>query len=130
MRRRRRAPDPELARVREAFGALAERLDAAQRGLLAAVPTYWDAGIPLAQGLAELEQGLAAVDALMTAWRAPRTERMWLACDRALAQARAEAERLRLDPASLSFEALQGRVHDVVAPLEAFADAERELRGL
>lgn len=131
MRLGRRAPrDPETARVREAFGVLAERLDAAQRGLLAVVPTYRDPGLPLAQGLAELERGLSDVGELMPTWRTERTGELWEVCRRALDEASGEAERLRLETAELSFEALQGRVHDVIAPLEAFADAEREIRAL
>lgn len=129
MRWRRRArPDPEREAAQRAFESLAEPLDAAQRALLAVIPTSRDPGIPLAQGLAAFEAGAREALARMPAWRRDAVEREWLACREALERALAEAERLRLEPAELDFEALNARVGDVLAPLEAFADAERRLR--
>lgn len=128
--RRRRAHDPEIARARRAFARLAEHVDAAQRGLLAAVPTYWDPGVPLAQALADFEGNLREAERLMPEWRLPATEESWTRCAHAIRIAKGEAQRLRLDPDDLTFEQLNVRIGDVVAPLESFADAERALRDL
>jgi hypothetical protein len=126
---KRRRIDPERARALQAFERAAVHVDAAQRALLAAIPTSRDPGIPLALALAELSARLGEAAAAMPAWRAPGHEDAWQRCAHSLEQARAEAERLRLQPDELGFEALNARVGDVLHPLEAFADAERALRG-
>lgn len=128
--RRRPPPDPDLARSRTAFAALAERLDGAQRALLSAVPTARDPGVPLAQAIAELEDGLRRAEELMKEWWHPRAVEVWDQCREALATSRAEAEHLRLEPRALPFEQLNARIGDVLAPLEVFADAERWIRRL
>lgn len=127
---RRRRPDPEAERLREAFGPVAERIDEAQRALLAAIPTARNPGIPLALALLEFEKGLEEAEQAMPPWRQERTSADWEACREALERARREGARLRLEPEDLGFEALNARVGDVLAPLERFADAERALRRL
>jgi hypothetical protein len=126
----RRERDPDADRIRSAFAAVATHVDAAQRALLAAIPTSRDPGIPLAQALAGLGTHLADAEAAMPGWLGPATRAGWEACDAALTSARAEAERLRLEPDGLGFEALNARVGDVLHPLETFADAERAIRRL
>jgi hypothetical protein len=113
--------------VADAFGLVAARLDAAQRALLAAIPTSRDPGILLADALSLFEAGLTEAEALMPAWRSEQTALDHDRCTLALRNARAEAERLRLDTAPLEFEALNARIGDVLHPLEEFADAERAL---
>lgn len=120
---RRRERDPAAVAARAAFDAVAVHVDAAQRALLAAIPSARDPGVPLAQALAEFGKHLArATDALahLNHERTKLTE--------ALAAARAHAENLRLGPEPAGFEALNARVGDVLHPLEAFADVERALR--
>jgi hypothetical protein len=127
---RRRPADPEAARAREAFRAVAATLDAAQRSLLAAVPTARSAGRPLGEALEEFLAGLARAEEGMPAWRTLRTEGLWRRCAEALVEARAEAERLRREAGPLGYEALAGRLGEVVAPLEEFAEVAREIRRL
>lgn len=107
---------------------MAAALDAAQRALLAAIPTARDPGVPLAQAIAAFEEGLREAETLMPPWRTPGTQASHDRCAQALVQARREAERLRLEPGRLEFEALNARIGDVLHPLEVFADAERALR--
>lgn len=126
----RKRSDPEAERLRAAFAVVGGSIDAAQRGLLAAIPTARDPGVPLAQGLAEFARNLDEAEEAMPAWRHERTSEAWGACERALAEARAEAERLRLQREDLGFEDLNVRVGDVLHPLERFADAERAVRRL
>lgn len=105
-------------------------LDAAQRALLAAVPTSRDEGVPLSDALAEFLAGLARADALMASWRTPATETIWLRCAEAIGVARREAETLRHADTTLGFEQLNARLGDVITPLEELADAAAEIRRL
>jgi len=111
-----------------AFLYMASALDDAQRALLAAVPTARHDGVPLAAAIAAFERGLAEAADRMPAWRAAETATLHAECSAALIAARAEVERLRLEPGRLTFEALNGRIGDALHPLEAFADAEQALR--
>ncbi len=111
-----------------AFLKTAESVDAAQRALLAAVPTPRDDGIPLADAIATFQRRLDQADALMPLWAAAGIEDLHLRCGRALVAARTEADRLRLEPKPLNFESLNTRLGDVLHPLEEFADAEKALR--
>jgi len=127
---RRRPPDPALEERRARFGRVASEIDLAQRALLAAIPTSRDAGVPLAQALAEFGARLEAAGSALQDWPAGIRDERWGRCTEALARARGEAERLRLEPGSLGFEPLNERIGDVLHPLETFADVERELRRL
>lgn len=124
----RRKRDPAFDDIRERFGRVAVHVDAAQRALLAAIPTARDEGVPLAQALAGFSQRLAEANGAMSSWHDERIAHEWTKCAEAVARARAEAERLRLEPVDLGFEALNARVGDVLHPLEVFADVERDLR--
>jgi hypothetical protein len=125
---RRRSQDPERAAARAAFGPLAERLEATQRALLAAVPTARDPGVPLAAAIESFERGLDEVESMMPAWQTAGNDERWHACAQALELARRQTQALRRDGPDLDFEALNARVGDVLEPLEVFADVERELR--
>lgn len=129
---RRRSPDPGTAAAREAFRRVTGELDAAQRVLLAAVPTSRDTGTPLAEAIDGFLAGLARAESSMSAWRTERTEAVWVRCERALAGARAAAGSLNTDSAagSLGFEALNARLGDLLSPLEEFADVAAEIRRL
>lgn len=129
---RRKAHDPEIAAVREAFRRVTAELDAAQRVLLAAIPTSRDPGTPLAGAIDGFLAGLGRAESAMGAWRNERTDGAWGRCATALVEARIEAQRLREDPnaASLGFEPLNARLGDVVSPLEEFADVAPQIRRL
>ena len=129
---RRKEPNPELDAARDAFRKVTAELDAAQRVLLAAIPTSRDTGTALADAIEGFLAGLARAEAAMPAWRKARTEQLWQRCATALVEAHAEARRLHDDPnsASLAFEPLNARLGDVIAPLEEFADVAPELRRL
>jgi hypothetical protein len=127
---RRGAPDPQAGRIRAAFDGVADHIVSAQRALLAAIPTPRDEGVPLAQALAAFGEHLRRAEAAMPSWRAESVLHEWTTCSRALGEARAEAERLRVTPQDLGFERLNERVGDVLHPLETFGDAERALRRL
>lgn len=109
---------------------MAELVDEAQRALLAAVPTSRNPGAPLLVALDDFERFMAEVERAMPAWRSEVTEQSWLQCSTAVADARAQAARLRSAPPGPSeFEKLNAALNDVVAPLEEFAFAERRLLG-
>jgi hypothetical protein len=123
MLRRRRLP-PEL---RGAFDAFAEVVGDVERGkaaLTESVPRTRFAGRPLVDGLVEFEGSLAEAAAGMPGWRRPEVEAAWLGAEAALLEARARAERLRLEAPDMGgFEGLIGLIGDLLAPLEAFGAA-------
>jgi len=127
---RRKRPDPAIEQALERFRPAAEAVDAAQRVLLAAVPTSRDPGAPLVVVLDDFERWMAEVERAMPAWRSEITEELWLRCDHALADSLAEVSRLRAEPPGPSeFEKLNAALNDVLAPLDEFAVAERRLLG-
>jgi hypothetical protein len=114
--------------VRAAFDRVTSTVAAAQRALLAAIPTSRDPGIPLAQALAEFGKLLREAADAMPGWRGDHTVHEWTKCSDALARAQKEAASLRLEPGTLGFERLNARVGDVLHPLETFAEVERAMR--
>jgi hypothetical protein len=105
-----------------------DRVEAAKRGLVAAVPSPRGApGRPLAEALLAFEDGLRQADVRMDAWRLPELDDAWLACRDALAAALDRAERLRLEAPALDYEGLVAVLGDLLAPLEAFGDAEARI---
>lgn len=125
---RRRRADPQLRTARDAFLRAASELDAAQKALLAAVPTSRDEGVPLAEAIAAFLAGLDRMDAAMPSWRIAQTEESWKRCFGAMSEARVAAERLRDEPHPPGFEALNARLGEIIAPLEEFAYAALTLR--
>jgi hypothetical protein len=107
---------------------LAERLEEAQRALLAAIPSSRNPGIPVGDAIGSFLRGLDDVEALMQSWQNPAVDEAWHRCVRALEQARREAGRLQGQVPDLDFEGLNARVGDVLDPLEVFTDVEQELR--
>ncbi len=102
-------------------------MDAAQRALLAAVPTSRHPGAPLASALDEFDRRLEVVAHHIGQGRG--TAEVWERCETAVVAARAEAEAMRASPPGpTEFEALNARLGDVLGPLEEFAEIERELR--
>ena len=130
MLRRRRIP-PELEDAHAAFEAILARVERAKEDLVSAVPSPRAPGRPLAEALADYVEGLEKARAMPT-WRRPQTESEWTACDAALGEAVAAAERFRLQsPEDLPFDALMFALQDLMVPLDALevaAHAWRRLR--
>jgi len=126
---RRRKRDPKLDEARDAFRKVASELDAAQRTLLAAVPTARASGVSLADAVQGYLDGLERLESHMLGWRIPSTEESWQKCAQAIAESGTLARGLASQPEGLEFEALNARLGEVIAPLEEFAYAALSLRG-
>jgi hypothetical protein len=128
--RRKRLPkelDASLAGLRIAV----EQVEAAKDAMTGTVPSTRSAGTPLAEGILELEERLAAAQELMPAWRHPEVEEEWLACQAGIDESLERARRLREDPPELGgFEGLIWAVDQLLAPLEAFEAAAERFRSL
>ena len=106
-----------------------ELVAAANRRLVATLPAGRVEPAPVGHGLDVFERALAEVRALMDSWRVAEFEGEWAAGQRALEaaeQALPAARRAASDVGEL--DALLVAIDDVVAPLGAFADAERAWR--
>jgi hypothetical protein len=122
---------PELEVSLNGLRDVVIEIEAAKGALTGTVPSTRSAGIPLAEGILELEQGLTAAQALMPAWRHPDVEDEWLACDAGIRESLQRARRLREDPPELGgFEGLIWAVDQLLAPLEAFEAAAERFRTL
>jgi hypothetical protein len=122
--------DPALKEALRRFRPVGDAVEAAQRALLAAVPTSRNPGAPLGVALDEFERLIAEVERAMPGWRTDVTEELWLRCSDAVADARAQASTLRSAPSIVAeFEKLNAALNDIIAPLEEFAFAERRLLG-
>ena len=122
MRRRRSSP------IAEAFDRVAAHVEEANRALVAAMPSARRAGAPIAEALLAFESAIDAARAEMPGWRDERTETAWSRCLAALEDAETKAEKLRLSAPQLDFEGLAMVLGGLIAPLEAFHDAERVVR--
>jgi len=125
---RRRRDDPASDALRSSFDPVASEVAAAQRSLLAAVPTSRDPGVPLGQALSAFGAHLSAARAALERWEAPADSIQRAACAESLERARSEADALRLDEGPLDFERLNARIGDVLHHLEEIGDIERALR--
>jgi len=120
--RRRRLPE-ELVGAYDRFLAVVEVVESAKEELVAAVPGPRTPGVPLAEALFAFSASLQQATEAMPAWRVPALEERWLACERGIAQASSQADRLRTEAPELGFEALLGVIGDILAPLEEFEGA-------
>jgi hypothetical protein len=128
--RRRRLP-PALRPARQAFGEVLDEVEPAKAALTEVMPTTRLPGRPLPDALAAFEEHLARAADGMGAWRRPELEEVWRACDEGVAEARARAERFRLQAPDLGgFEGLIWAVGELLEPLEAFQTAERRFLDL
>jgi hypothetical protein len=106
-------------------------VEPAKAVLTAVMPTTRLPGRSLPDALVEFEAHLERADVAMPAWRHPRIEPEWAACERGVTEARARAERFRRDAPDLGgFEGLIWAVGELLSPLEAFEAAERRFRDL
>jgi hypothetical protein len=108
-----------------------ERVERAKAALTESVPGTRLPGRPLAETLAEFEEGLREARGGMDRWRAPELQAEWDHAMDAIDECLGMAEELRLrrDPPQ-GFEALIGTVGDLLAPLEAFEQAAGRFRSL
>ncbi|MDQ4005647.1 MAG: hypothetical protein M3135_05015 [Actinomycetota bacterium] len=121
MLRRRREADPS----RDAFEAVLAAVEEAKRSLLTAMPS--PRGVPLrslADALIDFESGLRQAEALMPAWATTETDPVRQACEEAIRVALDASERLRSKAPALDYEGLVAVLGDLMAPLEAFEEAE------
>jgi hypothetical protein len=129
--RRREAPPagPELRAAASAFREALEAVESAKASLVRVVRAGRAPGVPLAEALAEFEEGLAEAAAGMPAWRSPEIEREWVACSAGLVAARDRAEALRLrDEPPAVYETLIATLEDLMDPLEPFERAAEGFR--
>ncbi len=128
--RRKRLPH-ELQEPLEGLRAVAVEIEAAKRAMTGTVPSTRSAGIPLAEGIHELERRLAAARELMPLWRHASLEDEWRACDEGILESQDRARRLREDPPELAgFEGLIWAVDRLLEPLEVFEAAADRFRTL
>ena len=128
---RRKRLSPELDAALGDLRVVVEQVEAAKQAMTRTVPATRSAGTPLAEGILELEQWLAAAQGLMPAWRHPDLETEWLACDAGIRDSLERARRLREDPPELGgFEGLIWAVDQLLAPLEVFEAAVDRFRTL
>lgn len=122
-------PD-DLAPAWRAFLDCAEVVEAGRRHLLSTLPVGRVEPAPIGVGVEALRRSLDDAEGWMSGW-ADVTE---LAedhqdCLASMAEARDGLEQVMTVAAETSeLEELQGAVEDVIAPLDAFADAERTWR--
>jgi hypothetical protein len=114
-----------------AFAVTLIAIGRAKDALLASVPTTRIAGRPLAASLVDFESALADAASTMGAWHDAHVDAAWRSAADGLAAARALAERVRLEAEMPEgFEALVGTIGDLLAPLDAFEEAEERFRAL
>ena len=103
-------------------------VEGAKRALLTSMPS--PRGVPgrsLADALVDFEAGLRQADDAMETWRSAGTEDVWRGCVDAIREALDAAEGLRQQAPPLDYEGLVAVLADLMAPLEAFEEADRTL---
>lgn len=112
-----------------AFLDCAEVIEGGRRLLLGTLPTGRVEPAPIGVGVDALERAIADARGWMDGWKLPELEAEWEDCHDALDQAEAGLDEVRATAAATSeLEELLEAVQDVIEPLDAFADAEREWR--
>ena len=107
----------------------AQAIEAGRRVLLGTLPTGRVEPAPVAVGVDALRRALEDVRAWMPDWRLPEIEQDWADCTAALDEADANLDALLQVAADTSeLEELLEATGEVVAPLDAFADAEQAFR--
>lgn len=107
----------------------AEVVEGGRRVLLSTLPIGRVEPAPIGVGIDALAQALDDAEGWMPSWRRPEVEGSWQDCAEALDEARSQLDTVRAVAATTDeLEELLGAVEEVVAPLDAFADAERAWR--
>ena len=132
LRRRARPLPPDLVPAHEAFLRCAEHVDLAQRAMIRCVPSSARSmALPLSVGAETLRVSLAAAREGMDAWRHPRVEAAWLACDAAIGETLAGVDpAVAKASATAELEVALTAVQDLLDPLHAFVDAEEAFNAL
>lgn len=127
---KRRPPLPDdLQPAWRSFLDCAELLEGSRRLLLGTLPTGRVEPAPVGVGLDAVAQAISDVRAWMPRWRLPELDEDWRACVDSLDESSSMIDAARQVAATTSeLEELLGAVEEVVAPLDAFADAERAWR--
>lgn len=103
-------------------------VERAKAALVAAVPS--PRGVvdrSLAEAVLAFEEGLRRAEAEMERW--PRgSDHVRRICEAAIEESLRRAERLRLEAPALDVEGLISVLGDLIAPLDAFLEAERTFR--
>jgi hypothetical protein len=112
-----------------AFLDCAELIEGGRRLLLGTLPTGRVEPAPIGVGLDALVRSIADARAWMDGWKLVELEDVWSDCHAALDESQANTAAVRDVAATTGeLEELLGAVEEVVAPLDAFADAERAFR--
>ena len=125
MLRRKEIPT-DLRPAFDAFGAQAERVEAARAALLSCLPVGRVEPVPVPVGLDVIVEELHVVRDEMRAWRNDAVEKDWQACRDSIEESLAavdDARRVAAESAEL--EELLEAVGEVVEPLDAWHTAER-----
>lgn len=128
--RRRREPLPEdLLAAWQSFLDCAAVIEGGRRTLLGTMPVGRVEPTPVGLGADAMAAALDDARGWMDGWRIEPLEDDWRDCDEAMREARDNLTTVREVAASTSeLEELQEAVADVIAPLDAFADAEQAWR--
>ncbi len=111
------------------FVDCAEVIEGGRRMLLGTLPTGRVEPAPVGVGLDALAAALDDARGWMDGWRLAVLEDDWRDCQAALDESGANLDAAREVAATTAeLEELLGAVEEVVAPLDAFADAERAWR--
>lgn len=120
---------PDLHGAWWSFLDCAQAIEAGRRVLLGTLPTGRVEPAPVAVGVDALASSLEDVSAWMPDWRLPEIEDDWSDCVAAIEEARRNLDEVLQVAADTSeLEELLEAVGEVVAPLDAFADAEQAFR--
>lgn len=121
-------PD-ELASAWQAFMDCAQVVESGRRVLLSTLPTGRIEPAPIAVGLDALRGALADARDWMPRWEVDEVRPDWEDCRDAMDEAEANLDEVaRVAASTGELEELLEAVGEVVAPLDAFADAERTWR--
>lgn len=128
--RRRRDPLPDdLLPAWQSFLDCAAVIEGGRRTLLGTMPVWRVEPTPVGLGVDAMAAALTDAEAWMPDWRVDALADDWDDCRAAMAEARDNLDTVRHVAAETGeLEELQEAVADVVAPLDAFADAERTWR--
>lgn len=107
----------------------AQAIEAGRRVLLGTLPTGRVEPAPIGVGVDALRRSLEDVRGWMPDWRLPEVEADWADCVAAVDEADGNLDEvLQVAADTRELEELLEAVSEVVAPLDAFADAERAWR--
>jgi hypothetical protein len=113
----------------QAFLDCAAVIEGGRRTLLGTMPVGRVEPTPVGLGVDAMAAALDDAEGWMDDWRVDGLEPDWDDCRAAMAEARANLDDVRAVAAETDeLEELQEAVGEVVAPLDAFADAERTWR--